>query len=174
MSGAQRTIPSPLGDLVLTASETGLTGICFPTSRNPPSPEGRGGQGVRPTSPFGRGGTNDVLDRVEAQLKEYFAGSRTAFDVPLEPTGTEFQLCVWELLRRIPYGATTSYGELARRLGDPHKTRAVGAANGANPIPIIVPCHRVVGSKGELTGFGGGLERKRWLLEHEGALMPLG
>ena len=161
MSGAQRTIRSPLGDLVLTASETGLTGVYFPTSRHPPSPAGKGG-------------TNDVLDSVESQLKEYFAGSRTAFDLPLEPSGTDFQLSVWELLRRIPYGVTTSYGELARRLGDPHKTRAVGAANGANPIPIIVPCHRVVGSKGELTGFGGGLERKRWLLEHEGALMPLG
>jgi methylated-DNA-[protein]-cysteine S-methyltransferase len=172
MSGAQRTIPSPLGDLVLTASETGLTGVYFPTSRHLPHP--------LTASPFGRGGTNprtggeDVLHRVEAQLKEYFAGSRTTFDLPLEPTGTDFQLSVWELLRRIPYGATTSYGELARRLGDPHKTRAVGAANGANPIPIIVPCHRVVGSKGELTGFGGGLDRKRWLLEHEGALMPLG
>lgn len=119
-------------------------------------------------------GTQSVLDRVEAQLKEYFAGWRTTFDLPLEPSGTDFQLSVWELLRKIPYGVTTSYGELARRLGDPKATRAVGAANGANPIPIIVPCHRVVGSKGELTGFGGGIERKRWLLEHEGALMPLG
>jgi methylated-DNA-[protein]-cysteine S-methyltransferase len=116
----------------------------------------------------------DVLDRVESQLNEYFGGSRTTFDLPLEPSGTDFQLNVWELLRKIPYGVTTSYGELARRLGDPKASRAVGAANGANPIPIIVPCHRVVGSKGELTGFGGGIERKRWLLEHEGALIPLG
>ena len=116
----------------------------------------------------------DVLDRVESQLNEYFAGKRTTFDLPLEPSGTDFQLNVWELLRKIPYGVTTSYGELARRLGDPQASRAVGAANGANPIPIIVPCHRVVGSKGELTGFGGGIERKRWLLEHEGALIPLG
>ena len=120
------------------------------------------------------GETRGLLDRVEAQLIEYFAGKRTTFDLPLEPSGTDFQLSVWELLRGIPYGVTTSYGELARRLGDPKATRAVGAANGANPIPIIVPCHRVVGSKGELTGFGGGIERKRWLLEHEGALMPLG
>jgi methylated-DNA-[protein]-cysteine S-methyltransferase len=81
---------------------------------------------------------------------------------------------VWDTLRGIPYGATTSYGELARRLGDSRATRAVGAANGKNPIPIIVPCHRVVGARGELTGFGGGLDRKRWLLEHEGALMELG
>ena len=176
MAEAHRTIPSPLGDLVLTATETGLTGVYFPTSRHhlavrSPSP-------VSPhpltPSPVGRGGTNDLLNRVEAQLKEYFAGKRTTFDLPLEPSGTDFQLSVWELLRKIPYGVTTSYGELARRLGEPKASRAVGAANGANPIPIIVPCHRVVGSKGELTGFGGGIERKRWLLEHEGALMPLG
>src|SRR5213592_3419060 len=98
----------------------------------------------------------------------------TRFKVlPLDPPGTTFQRVVWDLLRTIPYGTTTSYGKLARRLGDPRATRAVGAANGKNPIPIIVPCHRVVGARGELTGFGGGLDRKRWLLEHEGALMTL-
>jgi methylated-DNA-[protein]-cysteine S-methyltransferase len=180
MAEAHRTIGSPLGDLVLTATETGLTGVYFPTSRHhlavgSPSPEEpaprEAREGVRSNL---AGETRGLLDRVEAQLNEYFAGKRTAFDLPLEPSGTDFQLGVWELLRRIPYGVTTSYGELARRLGDPKATRAVGAANGANPIPIIVPCHRVVGSKGELTGFGGGIERKRWLLEHEGALMPLG
>ena len=170
MPDTQRTMRSPVGDLVLTASETGLTGVYFPTSRHGPPPVGP--HPLTP-SPFGRGGT-EVLDRVESQLNEYFAGTRTTFDLPLEPVGTPFQLSVWTLLRKIPYGVTTSYGELARRLGDPQKSRAVGAANGANPIPIIVPCHRVVGSKGELTGFGGGLELKRWLLEHEGALMPLG
>ena len=168
MVEAQRTFPSPVGDLVLTASGTGLTGVYFPTSKHGPPPVGR-----PPLSRVGRGGTQEVLDRTESQLKEYFAGTRTAFDLPLEPMGTDFQLRVWALLREIPYGVTTSYGELARALGDPQKSRAVGAANGANPIPIIVPCHRVVGSKGELTGFGGGLERKRWLLEHEGALMRL-
>lgn len=167
MAEAQRTIPSPVGDLVLTASETGVTGVYFPTSRHHLA----AGLGVRTNS---TGGTLSLLDRVAAQLNEYFAGTRTTFDLPLEPCGTDFQLSVWELLRKIPYGVTRSYGELARRLGDPKATRAVGAANGANPIPIIVPCHRVVGSKGELTGFGGGIERKRWLLEHEGALMPLG
>jgi methylated-DNA-[protein]-cysteine S-methyltransferase len=176
MAEAHRTIASPVGDLVLTATETGLTGVYFSTSRHhpavgSPSPEGRGGQGVRTKSAEG---VQSLLDRVEAQLNEYFAGKRTTFDLPLEPNGTDFQLSVWELLRKIPYGVTTSYGELARRLGEPKASRAVGAANGANPIPIIVPCHRVVGSKGELTGFGGGIERKRWLLEHEGALMPLG
>jgi methylated-DNA-[protein]-cysteine S-methyltransferase len=184
MAEVHRTIASPVGDLVLTATETGLTGVYFPTSRyhpavRAPSPEepalsvakGRGGQGVREKSAEG---VQSLLDRVEAQLNEYFAGKRTTFDLPLEPSGTDFQLSVWELLRKIPYGVTTSYGELARRLGEPMASRAVGAANGANPIPIIVPCHRVVGSKGELTGFGGGIERKRWLLEHEGALMALG
>jgi methylated-DNA-[protein]-cysteine S-methyltransferase len=94
--------------------------------------------------------------------------------VPLDPQGTDFERRVWDLLREIPYGATTSYGVLAKRLGDITLSRAVGAANGSNPIPIIVPCHRVIGSNGDLTGFGGGLERKRWLLEHEGALMKLG
>jgi methylated-DNA-[protein]-cysteine S-methyltransferase len=115
-----------------------------------------------------------VLAQARQQLTEYFAGSRTTFDLPLDPSGTEFQRRVWDSLRTIPYGTTTSYGAIARRLGDPHATRAVGAANGQNPIPIVVPCHRVVGAKGELTGFGGGIDRKRWLLEHEGALMRLG
>src|SRR5438093_1840996 len=96
------------------------------------------------------------------------------YDLPIYPPGTTFQLGLLYLLRNIPYGTTTSYGELARRLGDPRATRAVGAANGKNPIPIIVPCHRVVGARGELTGFGGGLDRKRWLLEHEGAALALG
>jgi methylated-DNA-[protein]-cysteine S-methyltransferase len=157
-----RRFPSPVGDLTLTVSDTALTGVYFPTSHHGPPPK------------RGTDGSSALLDLVERQLSEYFAGSRTTFDLPLGPSGTPFQLGVWELLRLIPYGATTSYGDLARRLGDPLATRAVGAANGKNPIPIIVPCHRVVGSKGELTGFGGGLERKRWLLEHEGALMRLG
>ena len=115
-----------------------------------------------------------MLAHARRQLTEYFAGVRTAFDLPLDPPGTPFQRQVWDALRTIPYGVTTSYGELARRLGDPRGTRALGAANGKNPIPIIVPCHRVVGARGELTGFGGGLDRKRWLLEHEGALLDLG
>ncbi len=154
---------SPLGELVLTASDTALTGVYFPTSH----PEAwREDDGHRPAS--------ELLARARRQLTEYFARARTAFELPLDPRGTTFQRQVWDLLRTIPYGATSSYGELARRLGDPHATRAVGAANGKNPIPIIVPCHRVVGARGELTGFGGGMDRKRWLLEHEGALMRLG
>jgi methylated-DNA-[protein]-cysteine S-methyltransferase len=163
-------IASPSGELVLTASDTGLTGVYFPTSRHGPPPLESAGwvedDGRRPASP--------ILARARRQLEEYFAGTRTTFDVPLAPTGTPFEQRVWEALRAIPYGTTTSYGVLARPRGDPRATRAVGAANGRNPIPIIVPCHRVVGARGELTGFGGGIDRKRWLLEHEGALMRLG
>ena len=108
------------------------------------------------------------------QLDEYFAGTRTAFDLPLRLHGTAFQVEVWEQLRRIPYGETISYGELAKRVDRPEAARAVGAANGQNPIAIVVPCHRVIGADGSLTGFGGGLHVKRFLLEHEGALLPLG
>jgi methylated-DNA-[protein]-cysteine S-methyltransferase len=156
-------LESPLGELVITASDAGLTAVWFPGPDLP---------AVQPDG--GRRSATAVLARAREQLAEYFAGSRTAFDLPLAPAGTAFQRRVWDALRTIPYGATLSYSELARRLGDPRATRAVGAANGKNPIPIIVPCHRVIGARGELTGFGGGLERKRWLLEHEGALMKLG
>jgi methylated-DNA-[protein]-cysteine S-methyltransferase len=153
------TFASPIGALVLTASDTALTGVYFPTSRR---------------VQIARAGDNEILVAARQQLSEYFARTRTTFDLPLDAAGTAFEHRVWDLLRAIPYGTTTSYGELARRLGDPKEARAVGAANGKNPIPIIVPCHRVVGSNGDLTGFGGGLERKRWLLEHEGALLALG
>jgi len=159
--------PSPVGELVLSASETAITGIWFPTSRHPPIPEDRAGW----QQDDGRGSVGALLAQARRQLTEYFAGSRTTFELPLDPSGTEFQRRVWDALRSIPYGVTTSYGVLARRLGDVRATRAVGAANGQNPIPIVIPCHRVVGAKGELTGFGGGLDRKRWLLAHEGALM---
>ncbi len=155
------TVSSPVGILTLTATDEALTGVWFDSSK-----DGR----VKKEGPAG---TNPVLKRTREQLEEYFAGTRTEFDLPLQFSGTTFQQRVWNLLRTIPFGITTSYGELARRLGDPKATRAVGAANGQNPSPIIVPCHRVVGSRGELTGFGGGIERKRWLLEHEGALLPL-
>ena len=107
--------------------------------------------------------------RVLAQLDEYFSGARHAFRLPLAPAGTAFQLAVWEALRAIPYGQTVSYTELARRLGNAGSARAVGLANGANPLPIIVPCHRVIGADGSLTGFGGGLHIKRALLSLEGA-----
>ena len=102
------------------------------------------------------------------EIEEYFAGTRREFTIPLAPRGTEFQLAVWNALLDVPYGDTISYAELARRIGRPAAVRAVGAANGANPIPVIIPCHRVIGSNGTLTGYGGGIERKQWLLAHEG------
>jgi len=160
--------PSPVGELILTASETALKGVFFPVRRNRSTPEAGW------VEDDGRGPAGTLLGGVRRQLTEYFEGTRTTFDLPLDGTGSTFERRVWDLLRTIPYGATTSYGALARRLGDPRATRAVGAANGKNPIPIIVPCHRVLGARGELTGFGGGLDRKRWLLEHEGALLTLG
>lgn len=152
------TIQTPIGELTLSATETSLTGVYFP---------GR-------SKVQGRSGRNEVLEQARQQLDEYFARARTSFDLPLDAEGTEFERRVWALLREIPYGSTTSYGALARRLGEPRDARAVGAANGKNPIPIIVPCHRVIGANGDLTGFGGGIDRKRWLLEHEGALLRLG
>ncbi len=116
----------------------------------------------------------DALAAVTEQLGEYFAGERRSFDLPLAPSGSSFQQRVWEQLRRIEYGNTISYGELACRVGDPNAARAVGLANGANPIAIIIPCHRVIGADGSLTGYGGGIERKRVLLELEGSLAVAG
>ena len=113
-------------------------------------------------------GTDDLLTEARDQLTAYFAGHLRSFDLPLAPNGTEFQRRVWKVLTTIPYGTTMSYADVARRLRNTTAVRAVGAANGRNPIPIIVPCHRVIGSDGSLTGFGGGLDRKRWLLRHEG------
>ncbi|HEV7239550.1 MAG TPA: methylated-DNA--[protein]-cysteine S-methyltransferase [Thermoanaerobaculia bacterium] len=108
------------------------------------------------------------LDDLTTQLTEYFSAKRKTFTFPLAPRGTPFQLAVWNALLEIPYGDTISYAELARRIGRPSAVRAVGAANGANPIPVIIPCHRVIGSNGTLTGYGGGIERKQWLLALEG------
>ncbi len=182
--------PSPLGELILTASDAALTSVYFPSSPLVPPlhivERGIGGEDhiverenggeahVVERGPGGEDLSSAVLERARQQLDEYFAGGRTAFDLPLDPTGSAFERRVWDALRAIPFGTTMSYSELARRLGDGRATRAVGAANGKNPIPIIIPCHRVVGSRGELTGYGGGLDRKRWLLEHEGALLALG
>ncbi len=160
---------TPVGELVLTASDTALTGVFFPTSRRGPAPTHQAGWVEAKDGPAA-----DVLARARRQLEEYFARTRTTFDLPLEALGSAFEHRVWNALRQIPYGTTTTYGALAKLLGDKHATRAVGLANGKNPIPIIVPCHRVVGAKGELTGYGGGLDAKRWLLEHEGALIQLG
>lgn len=154
-------MPSPVGELMLVASDSHLAGVYFT-----PHPEDGIASGKWHRS---SGGTaaDAILIKARAQLTEYFAGTVTEFDLPLGPNGTPFQTRVWDALRAIPHGQTISYGELARRLGAPKAMRAVGAANGRNPIPIIVPCHRVIGARGDLTGFGGGIERKRWLLAHE-------
>jgi methylated-DNA-[protein]-cysteine S-methyltransferase len=155
------TMPSPVGALLLAADADGLTGVYFEPHRWGPSADD--------VARWRRGDAGGAIAAARAQLAAYFARELTAFDLPLAPRGTPFQERVWRALREIPYGATLSYGELARRLGDPRATRAVGAANGRNPLSIVVPCHRVVGADGALTGFGGGIDRKRWLLTHEGA-----
>ena len=148
-------IESPVGRLTVAADDGGLRHIAFELGRHP----------LWVADDWQRDGT--PFAAVRAQLDAYFAGELTTFDLPLAPRGSAFQLEVWEQLRRIPYGATISYGELARRIGDVSAARAVGAANGQNPLPIVVPCHRVIGADGSLTGFGGGLATKKFLLEHE-------
>ena len=155
----QARMPSPVGPLRLAASEDGLCLIEFPDPRHP----WRADAGWRD-------GDSDVLAETRRQLDDYFAGTRRDFDLPLAPRGTPFQLGVWRALATIPYGTTISYRELAERIGQPSAMRAVGAANGRNPLPIVVPCHRVIGADGSLTGFGGGLPTKRFLLQLEGAL----
>ena len=152
------TIPSPVGALKLVASENGLAAILW--ENDSPKRVRLGALVVSPDHP--------VLRQTEEELGEYFAGERIAFGVPLDPAGTDFQKQVWAALLRIPYGETRSYGDLARQLGNPKASRAVGAANGRNPISIITPCHRAIGSDGALTGFAGGLEAKRYLLSLEG------
>ena len=149
------TIDSPVGGLRLVAEEVGLRMVWFLYGRKKEAPN----KEWKEDAAF-------FLDVVR-QLRAYFAGELREFDIPLLMEGTEFQKRVWKNLQSIPYGETISYGELARKVGDPKAVRAVGAANGQNPIPIIVPCHRVIGSNGSLTGFGGGLENKRKLLELE-------
>lgn len=159
-------MPSPVGELVLTATDAGLTGVLFETNRHA-APHFDEWQRVAADA---TDAASRVLAAARTQLDEYFAGGRTVFDLPLAPDGTPFQLRVWLALREIAFGRTVTYLDIARRLGDPKAVRAVGAANGRNPIPIVVPCHRVIGADGSLVGFGGGIERKRWLLAHEGAL----
>jgi methylated-DNA-[protein]-cysteine S-methyltransferase len=155
------TMPSPVGELTLVADDIALRTIAW--QGDPGDDVVQGADGVVDVP----AGEHPVLALATRQLEEYFDGSRTEFDVPLAPEGTPFQQQAWSVLRSIPYGATMSYGEQAGALGDRNRARAVGAANGRNPIPIIVPCHRVVGSNGHLTGFGGGIDAKAWLLDHE-------
>lgn len=151
---------SPVARLMLVAAEDGaLTGLYLADSdadieRHPPMDPGW-------IADDGR------LDDVRKQLHEYFSGMRTEFDLVTRPRGTDFQRAVWSAMEDIPCGETASYGEVAQRIGRPQASRAVGAASGQNPVPIVIPCHRVVGSNGKLTGYGWGLDRKRWLLDHE-------
>ena len=148
---------SPIGRLLLTSDGTALTGLHMEVSRKAQSTEG-----------WKEDPMLAPLSATLQQLAEYFAGTRRNFDLPLRPQGTVFQQRVWRELIEIPYGQTWSYGELAKRIDNPSASRAVGLANGRNPISILVPCHRVIGADGSLTGYGGGLERKQWLLAHEG------
>jgi methylated-DNA-[protein]-cysteine S-methyltransferase len=144
-------LPSPIGGLLLTSECGALTGVHMEPHQI--------GDGWRRD--------DDQLRPAVEQLRAYFAGELRDFDLPLALDGTDFQRRVWNALRDIPFGTAISYGELARRIGQPSASRAVGAANGRNPVAIIVPCHRVIGADGALTGYGGGLDRKRWLLQHE-------
>jgi methylated-DNA-[protein]-cysteine S-methyltransferase len=153
-------VDTPIGPLRLVASEAGLREVLF------------GGQALPPDEAVGED-ESPVLGEVARQLHEYFDGERTSFTVPLDLAGTPFQLAAWRALAEIPYGETVSYADQARRLGRPRAVRAVGAANGRNPVPIVLPCHRVIGSDGSLTGFGGGLHVKRALLDHEAGVQPL-
>lgn len=148
-------IDSPLGSLLAVRDDVGLTGLYLPTGKN----------AVSPHPSWER--DDDAFDDVRTQLAQYFAGTRQEFDLPLHAAGTAFQKRVWAALCDIPYGETTTYGKTAAAIGVPEAARAVGLANGQNPIPIIVPCHRVIGANGSLTGYGGGLDAKRWLLSHE-------
>jgi methylated-DNA-[protein]-cysteine S-methyltransferase len=161
MSAYFTEFSSPIGVIQLRGTDEALTGVYMEKHRHEPvQPEGA----VRDEGP---------LREAQRELEEYFAGERREFSVAVAAAGTPFQMKVWEALRAIPYGEAISYGELARRIGQPKAVRAVGLANGRNPISIIVPCHRVIGANGTLTGYGGGLERKRFLLalERGGELM---
>lgn len=168
----RRTVSTPIGPLELMAGPSGLRAVLWP-----------GEDGSRVVRAFGApaAGSGQAhvaadraeahLDAAEAQLAEYFAGTRRIFDLDLDPAGTRFQLRAWNALRVIPYGQTISYGQQAAELGDPGAARAVGAANGRNPLSIVVPCHRVIAVSGALTGFAGGLDTKAWLLDHERAVL---
>jgi methylated-DNA-[protein]-cysteine S-methyltransferase len=152
-------VDSPVGPLMLASDGRSLVGLHFDAGRAAASyDDARSDPAAWPFA------------LVREQLGEYFAGTRREFELPLDAPGTDFQRRVWSALRGIPFGATRSYGQIARSLGQPGAMRAVGLANGRNPIAIIVPCHRVIGADGSLTGFGGGLPRKRWLLAHEGVM----
>lgn len=157
MSLSYKFLDSPVGKLKLVASETGLIAVLWENDKP---------QRV-PLSDLVEDNSQSILLEAERQLKEYFAGERRSFSIPLDMRGTPFQKDVWRALQAIPFGETLSYGQIANQLGKPRASRAVGAANGRNPISIVVPCHRVIGSTGKLTGFAGGLETKAHLLNLE-------
>jgi methylated-DNA-[protein]-cysteine S-methyltransferase len=159
-------VDTPIGTLTVVTAETGIRRILWDGE---PPPEGAVPR--RPSRRRTIEGGSDILDDAVNQIQEYFAGARTTFDLPLDLGGTPFQQKVWLELGSIPFGTTISYGEQARRVGRPQAARAVGAANGRNPVPIVLPCHRVIGSGGALTGFGGGLDTKRTLLRHEAEVL---
>ncbi|MET0292743.1 MAG: methylated-DNA--[protein]-cysteine S-methyltransferase [Steroidobacteraceae bacterium] len=154
---ATKTVETPVGRLRLIASERGLAAVLW--ENDPP--------GRVKFAALEEQSENAVLCEAERQLQEYFAGTRRSFDLPLHFSGTEFQQRVWNALLTIPFGETRSYGDIAVQLGNPRAVRAVGAANGKNPLSIVAPCHRVIGSNGQLVGFAGGVETKRYLLGHE-------
>ena len=156
------TMQSPIGELLLVADESAFTGVYYAGRKHIPAIHKN----------WKTDWKNPILKEAVAQLKDYFAGKRDEFDLPLRMTGTGFQEKVWKEIARIPFGETLTYSELARRVGSPTAIRAAGASTGRNPMSIIVPCHRVVGKNGSLTGFAGGLERKRHLLKLENALPP--
>jgi methylated-DNA-[protein]-cysteine S-methyltransferase len=155
-------VETPIGPLLIAGDAESIHRIDFP----------KNGRASKPEPGWTESSKGPVAQAIR-QLKEYFAGKRVDFDLPLAPEGTEFQRTVWQRLQEIPYGETISYGELAKRVGNPKASRAVGAANGQNPIPIVIPCHRVIGANGKLTGFGGGLPTKEALLALEAKQLVL-
>ncbi len=158
-----QTMDSPVGTLIIAGTETELRFILFASGKRSSVPH-----------PDWEQGASAALRETIGQLTAYFGKRLTQFGLPLSPAGTPFQIEVWEELKRVPYGHVISYGELARRIGRPSASRAVGAANGANPIPIVIPCHRVIGRNGSLTGYGGGLTVKTALLQLEGSVLGVG
>lgn len=158
MPSVFKTMPSPVGQLTLVASDKGLSGILWEDDK----------AGRVPLEEMREDANHHVLAQATRQLEEYFSGQRKTFSVPLDFQGTDFQKKVWQALLTIPFGQTRSYAQIAQQLGNPKAVRAVGAANGKNPISIIAPCHRVIGSNGDLTGFAGGLAAKTLLLSLEG------
>jgi methylated-DNA-[protein]-cysteine S-methyltransferase len=159
MTRSFRSVPSPFGDLTLVADTAGLTDLILDDPTLPPDAVEGG----------------PIVDAAADQVTAWFAGLRMSFDLPLAPAGTDFQQAVWRALCNVPFGTTATYADIAKSIGQPMATRAVGAANGRNPIPIIIPCHRIVGSSGALTGYSatGGLETKRRLLDHEQGIQTL-